>query len=248
MFRPQRSPRSSLFIGLLVVAVGVVLLLGQMGVVDQWKVFRFWPLLLVVLGLRQIIQCSRWAGRMVGIFLLLLGAVFQLENLGYQRVRFETVWPLFVILGGIMLMMKSSSPRPRRFHLSDEFRDKFVNQQGGSVLTDSRMSQVGIFGGGEARIKSKNFQGGDATAIFGGFDIDLTQAEIEGEEAVIEVTAIFGGGEIRVPESWDVSIEGVGIFGGYEDKTHHPQPAGSTPPKRLIIKGVAIFGGMEIKN
>jgi hypothetical protein len=41
-------------------------------------------------------------------------------------------------------------------------------------------------------------------------------------------------------------IDGVGIFGGYSDKTIHPP---SDPPaKKLIIRGVAVFGGMEIKN
>jgi predicted membrane protein len=234
--------------GLLVVAIGMVLLLDQMHLVDQWKVFRFWPLLLVILGLRQLFGCSGWTGRMVGVFFILLGAVFQLENLGYDRIRFETVWPVFIIFGGVLLMVRSLGSRRRYFNLPDEIRDKLHDQQGGSALMDSRVNVVGIFGGGEYRIQSKNFQGGEATAIFGGFEIDLTQAEIEGEEAVIDITAIFGGGELRVPESWDVSIEGVGVFGGYEDKTHHARPEAGPPKKRLIVKGVAIFGGMEIKN
>jgi predicted membrane protein len=248
MFRPQRGPRSSLLIGLLVVAIGVVLLLDQFGIISQWKVFRFWPLLLILVGLRQIIRCSRWNGRMVGIFLIMLGGVFQLENLGYDRVRIETVWPVFIIFGGILLMLRASSPRRSLHSRLEDVADKWKNAQGGTPVMDSRLNQVSIFGGGEYRINSKNFQGGEATAIFGGFEIDLTQADIEGEEAVIDATSIFGGGEIRVPESWLVSVEGVGIFGGFEDKTHHPQPDATGPQKRLIIRGTAIFGGMEIKN
>lgn len=248
MFRPHRSPRTSLWIGLLIVLVGIVLLLDQMHIISQWQVFRFWPLLLVLLGLRQVISCSAWGGRIVGIFFILLGGVFQLENLGYDRIRFETVWPVFVIFGGILLMVRSSGSRRRHFNLPGEIRDKFFYQQGGSQVMEPRMNLVGIFGGGEYRIQSKNFQGGEATAIFGGFEVDLTQADMEKEEASIDITAIFGGGELRIPETWDVSIEGVGIFGGYEDKTRHPQQNASTLTKRLIVKGVAIFGGVEIKN
>ena len=50
---------------------------------------------------------------------------------------------------------------------------------------------------------------------FGGFELDLRQADIEGAEAVIEVNALFGGGEIKVPETWHVVVSGMGIFGGY---------------------------------
>ena len=248
MFRAQRSTRSSLLIGLAVITIGVVLLLDQLGVISQWKIFRFWPLLLILVGLRQIIRCSRWAGRMVGVFFLVLGGVFLLDNLGYDRVRIETVWPVFVILGGILLIMRSAESPENRHAWAAELRDKWKGDKGGTPIMDSRLNQVSIFGGGEYRIDSKNFQGGEVTAIFGGFEIDLSQADIGGEEAVIDATAIFGGGELRVPESWLVSVEGVGIFGGFEDKTRHPQPDAAGPRKHLIVRGTAIFGGMEIKN
>lgn len=248
MFRPAYRPRSSVFIGLVVVLVGVVLLLDQMGVVSQWKVFRFWPLLLIFLGLSQIKRCSGWGGRLVGIFMILLGAVFQLENLGYDQVRIEVVWPVFIILGGLLLIMRARRPRTTGLRDCAESSTKNPPMDGGTPLMESRINQVSIFSGGEYSIRSKDFQGGEITAIFGGFEIDLTQADILGEVAVIDATAIFGGGEIRVPESWNVSLEGVGIFGGYEDKTRHPAADSSVPKKKLIIKGVAIFGGMEIKN
>jgi hypothetical protein len=84
------------------------------------------------------------------------------------------------------------------------------------------------------------------TSIFGGGEIDFSQSEIEGDQAVLEATMIFGGGEIHVPRTWNVVIDGVGIFGGYSDKTNHPPP--DPPAKKLIIRGVAVFGGLEIKN
>ncbi len=59
----------------------------------------------------------------------------------------------------------------------------------------------------ERNITAKNFKSGSLSAIFGGFEIDLTRAEIEGDEAVIYAEAFFGGGEIRIPETWQVVIE-----------------------------------------
>jgi hypothetical protein len=121
-----------------------------------------------------------------------------------------------------------------------------------------RLSEVNIFWGGKRRIVAKNFAGGEIVAIFGGFEIDLREADILGSVAEIEVVTIFGGGEIRVPPNWEIVMETVGIFGGCDDRTRHPDfPVAAAPaaggsaapqPKRLIIKGAAIFGGLVVKN
>jgi hypothetical protein len=69
---------------------------------------------------------------------------------------------------------------------------------------------------------------------------------MKGSRAVVDATAIFGGIEIRVPDNWNVIVRGVGIFGGYGDESHHP-PASEAAPE-LVVQGVAIFGGVAIKN
>ena len=43
-----------------------------------------------------------------------------------------------------------------------------------------------------------------------------------------------------------MAVEAVAVFGGYEDKTSHPR--GPEPAKRLIVRGSAVFGGVEVKN
>ena len=121
-----------------------------------------------------------------------------------------------------------------------------------------RLNEANIFWGGRRRIVSTNFTGGEIIAIFGGYEIDLTESEMAGDQIQIDVVSIFGGGEIRVPRNWEVVMDTVGIFGGNSDRTTHPErPAPGTtnrdgspvpPPKRVIIKGVAIFGGLGVKN
>jgi hypothetical protein len=100
----------------------------------------------------------------------------------------------------------------------------------------------------ERHITSKNFKSGTLSAILGGFEIDLSQADIEGDQAVIYADAIFGGGEIRIPETWYVVIEGSALFGAFMDETRQRPPEGSTPAKKLIIRGTAVFGGVSIEN
>jgi len=97
---------------------------------------------------------------------------------------------------------------------------------------------------------SQDFQGGDITAIFGGVELDLTEANIQGTEATLAITAIFGGVEVRIPPTWQVAFRGAPIFGGIEDKTRTARvndPTNSSL-KVLVITGAVIFGGLEIKN
>jgi hypothetical protein len=142
--------------------------------------------------------------------------------------------------------------------ISDDIHNSWAKAGSSSETSAPRLDDVNIFWGRKRRIIAKNFVGGEVVAIFGGFEIDLREADILGSVAEIEVVTIFGGGEIRVPPNWEVVMENVGIFGGCDDRTRHPDfpiagapaPGGSAvpQPKRLIIKGVAIFGGLGVKN
>ncbi len=112
---------------------------------------------------------------------------------------------------------------------------------------DATFDQSVILSGFKRRITSQRFRFGKATAILGGFHIDFTRADIEGDRAFLHIDTIFGGGEVRVPDTWRIVIEATAIAGAFVDETY-PQPAGSTPAKQLIVRGAAIFGGVNIKN
>jgi predicted membrane protein len=104
-----------------------------------------------------------------------------------------------------------------------------------------------IFGGSSRKV-SGDFKGADLVAVFGGGGLDLRNATMSADEAVVSVNAIFGGFEIRVPETWLVDVHVAGIFGGHEDKTHQPDPRLVPNPKRLTVRGSTIFGGLGVKN
>jgi hypothetical protein len=79
----------------------------------------------------------------------------------------------------------------------------------------------------------------------GGCEIDLRNASIESGDAIIDVFAFWGGVEIRVPMDWTVIVDATPLLGGFDDKTRPPE----TPSKkRLVLKGYAIMGGVEISN
>src|SRR5262249_52359233 len=91
------------------------------------------------------------------------------------------------------------------------------------------------------------FPGSRLDVVFGGYEIDLRQAHIPGDEAVLQLQVVFGGVELTVPEDWDVLLESKTVFGGFEDKTRHPLP-GTPGVKRLIVAGEVVFGGVTVKN
>jgi predicted membrane protein len=99
-------------------------------------------------------------------------------------------------------------------------------------------------------VTTQDFQGGQITAVFGGVEIDLTDANMQADEATLDINAIFGGIEIRLPETWQVAFRGTPIFGGISDKTRIRRSTDPSDPRRkvLILSGAVIFGGVEIKN
>jgi hypothetical protein len=43
-------------------------------------------------------------------------------------------------------------------------------------------------------------------------------------------------------------MEASALFGAFMDETRQRPPEGSTPAKRLVIRGTAVFGGVTIQN
>jgi hypothetical protein len=83
-----------------------------------------------------------------------------------------------------------------------------------------------------------------STCIFGGGELDLTEAVLTSMETVLTATCIFGGLEITVPHGMVVRCEAIGVFGGSEvpkDVTPEGAPV-------LVIKGAAIFGGISVRR
>ena len=187
MNRLTRGTRGLVF-GIIIVVVGVTLLLDQMNLIDANRIFRFWPLLLIAWGVSTLLSCQGSGRRFWGGFLILLGIALQLQELGYRRVRMETLWPLFIIGVGVLLVIQAFSKggdsrlnkwKSKQFETGHQFND-----------AGSHVTCTSIFGGGEHQVSSRNFQTGEMTSIFGGGEIDFSQAEIDGDQAVLEATMI----------------------------------------------------------
>jgi predicted membrane protein len=130
--------------------------------------------------------------------------------------------------------------RPTR-HWTEKYR------VAGSVNVDF-LDAWALFGGADRQVTSQQFKGGNATALFGGIDIDLRQAQMAEGEHSLHLTALFGGVDVFVPQNWDISVTGTPIFGSFEDKRQKTQAAEKTTRGLLHISAFVVFGGIEIKN
>ena len=230
----RRGSQGGILTGLLIVAVGLFLLLTQMGFINFHAAWRLWPAALVLFGVAKMLDANSVAQRVWGVTLMVIGGLLFAHYFAHFRFGMDELWPLFVIGGGLSLLFQTYWPGRS-------------GQQYDSLEPGGSLNSVNVFGGTDRKVRDRNFRGGNMFACFGGFQLDLTQAEIDGDSAVIEATAIFGGGEIRVPQTWNVIVEGTGIFGGYEDSTQHTAVQGQGT-KTLVVRGAAIFGGVEVKN
>jgi len=219
------------------VFIGMVMLLDHMGVINASGLWRFWPMILILAGiLKALNECSR----MWGIILIAVGVVLELGEFHVVRVTWDMIWPMGIIAVGLILIW--STIQAKKAGLGGSGNAEFPTGPGA-------LNEIAVFSGIEKRITGKNFSGGKMVAIFGGIEIDLWQAEMEGDEAVLQIDAIFGGVEIRVPDTWLVSSHGQGVFGGYNDSTRlRPATDPNQPRKTLVLRGAAIFGGVEIRN
>lgn len=224
---PATSPWPRLATGLMVVGVGVAFLMDQLGRADWTDVLAWWPAALIVIGLSHLAARAWWQAAAW----IVVGTIFLLPLLGLPSISLHDVfglWPLMITAGGVTLIVLAFRPAPK---------DLF-----GSAAPPFRA--MAFMGGNERTVGSRDFLGGDVFAVMAGCEIDLTRAEVRGDEVVIDVFAVWGGVELRVPEDWVVVQRAAVIIGSWTDLTRPPANA----KKRLVIRGAVIMAGVEIRN
>jgi predicted membrane protein len=274
----DRSPQlAGRFVaGAILIVLGVLFLLDNLDVLNAREVLRFWPLILIALGLTRLLAPRRPEDLTGAVVLLFLGGVFLLRTLHVPWFRLRSVWPLLLVLIGGMIIWQGlrgrsssaaappppgplpdpapESPKPPEPGPSERAAQGALaglvatrGLRAGAEARDSVLSEFALMGGGELVVHSQDFRGGEVTAIMGGFEIDLRGAAIAGDSATIEIFTLFGGIELKVPQEWYVVLQGTPILGMFAN-TAKPRPESSAPRKTLILKGAAIMGGVEVKN
>src|SRR5260370_1177787 len=87
---------SSVVFGLLIVAVGLVFLLQNMGILRH-DIWAYWPVVLIIVGGARLLDARSRRAYIWGGTLVLVGLFFLLDNLGILYFNFNLLWPLLLI-------------------------------------------------------------------------------------------------------------------------------------------------------
>jgi predicted membrane protein len=276
---PKDPNKGKSVAGIILLAIGGLLLLQQFNIFFIPDHITLWPLWLIFLGAyigsRSRYKKPSWI-MLVGLGVLLL---FSKNIDNSDRI----LWPLAIIGFGMWLILRrnknfSAEQLGRDFKngnwdkwgKKDPFQfdksqtvDYTVKDEGGETPPfdpyaskqeqynakysgDDYIDTVSIFGGVNKTILSKQFRGGDIVNIFGGAELDFTQADINGR-VVIDITQIFGGTKIIVPSNWQVVSDLAAVFASVDDKRIR-STASVGSEKVLVLKGVSIFAGVDIRS
>lgn len=228
----SRNMSRQVILGVIVIGMGLLFLLDNLNIWDFHRAVQFWPMVFIIVGAIKLFDTNSSDGYFLGGLLILVGVLMMLGRLGYIYFSWRAVWPIMLIaLGGSVLYKAITGRRLIGSSLK------------GQADAEDVVDVTAVLGGFERRITSQHFKGGEVTAIMGGCALDMRGAQID-TEAVINVFAVWGGITIKCPPDWTVVLHGTPIMGGFEEKTAPP----ADNSKRLIVRGYAIMGGVEVRN
>jgi predicted membrane protein len=240
-----RHRKGKIFGGIILFIAGAAYLAKEMGVAFPEWLFT-WQMFLIVLGL---FVGAKHSFRNFGwIVLVGVGAAFMIEEFVPDMHVKVYLWPILIMALGLKMIFRPH----RRF---DKRWEKHMHYHGGrfsafgnekSSSSEDTVNIDLVFSGFRKNIISKDFKGGTISCVFGGGELNLSQADINGE-AMLEISQVFGGVKIIVPANWEVKTDKTSaVCGDVSDKRAHQTE--TNPDKILVIKGSVVFGGIDIRN
>ncbi len=237
MAESQNGLDKRVVLGAVLIFLGGLFLLGSLDVLDFHigRVIFSWPFVMLVIGVFILVNTSK---RLTGGLLTGLGVFFLIPRI-YPRIEYDggIVIPALLIVLGVYIIFKK---RKSALECCTDDLDAKINKD--------KIDDVAIFGGGTKLISSDNFKGGNITAIFGGSEINLMNCNLASGDNVIDVLTIFGGTTIIVPKDWNIVVNVTSILGGFSNKSVRNPAVAIDHSRTLHIKGLAMFGGGEIKT
>ena len=249
----QQHRRGKIAGGLLIVAAGTLFLARELGAEIPYWLFT-WKVLLIaiglVLGVKHKFMHAGW------LVLVVIGGAFLVTDM-YPAIAIKPLlWPVLLIAFGLFIIFKPKRKRKEQYwkkwekHYEKRYskynRECFMNEEA-STTSEDLLDSVTFMGGIKKNVITKNFKGGDVTAVFGGVEINLLQADFN-ESATLELTCVFAGIKLIIPSNWEINSDFVSAFGSVEDKRQVQPKNPEEITKILVLKGNVFFGGIEIRN
>jgi hypothetical protein len=217
-------------LGLVVMTLGFLWTLDNLDILESEPILRWWPLVLIAIGTAKLLGLATARHTVWGVTFLLAGVWLLAGALDIIDTNPFELWPLALMAIGVHLLLRSRGPQTVAG----------PTEEPSSVINTFAMWSMSI-----RRVVSQSFRGGEATTVMGGAELDLRRAKPVEGGAILDVFVWWGGIDLKVPEHWKVLNEATVLMGGIEDKSKEPPPESRDI---LILRGLVVMGGIEIKN
>jgi hypothetical protein len=189
----------------LMISAGILLFLDNIGLFHFGNIWQYWPVALIAVGVSKLFECRGAGGMVWGGMMIVAGGCFLLSNLGLMHVGFDVIWPLALVAFGVLMLTNALD---RRGISGPSATRSAGNMSPENTSPENTLKEWVVFSGAKRKFDTKNFQGGEMLAVFGGIEVDLRRAGIlsADREVVIGVTsprlvvtgyAVFGGVSIE---------------------------------------------------
>lgn len=242
--------------GLLLASVGGGLLAREFGLLPpNVRLVDFWPLILVLIGISSLLHARGVMGALFALGFVASGGLLLASNLGVLTFPAARLWPGLLVLLGIAIVFRGAHASEQRGPHRDppdgaSPGTETVVERGGRHYSltsdDDFLSRRVAFSGLEFKIESQAWRGGELVVTAGGVEMDLRQASLDPEGAVLDVRVLMGGVDLRVPDTWQIKNQVTPLLGGADDSTRTTQ--GATDAPTLRVTGSVTLGGISIHN
>jgi len=216
-------------IGWILIGLGMLFLIRLLGINIIGPILGQWHIGMIIVGIALLANATPDTSRTTPYVLIGLGTLFFLKSFNLFHFNIGSlILPAILIAAG--------------YHY---LRSHKNNQKAGS---ENSIDAVSFLSGVDNKTHSKNLAGGSITSILGGANINLTDADMAADQMEIHVFAFMGGVEIKTPLHWQVNCQVIPILGGSSNESNCLADRLNMPQKNLTIKGIAIMGGISIKN
>jgi len=216
--------------GLIVLTLGVLWTLDNLGQIDASRVLQWWPAVALGWGLLLLSGINGRRRPVAGWIWTIVGGLSILRPLGVADADVTTFWPVLLIVAGVTLVRRAwiGGPGP-------------ATPLGGGPRIDASA----FLAGSQRKVVTDAFSAADVNTVIAGTTLDLRPAKLEGGKGVVDVFAMWGGIDLIVPPEWRVVSEVTPILGVFQDST--VVPAASDAPT-LTVRGTVVMGGIEVRN
>ena len=100
--------------GIVLVGLGVLFLLDNLDLFELGDLWRYWPLVLIALGIAKIVQPDDRKGRSSGAWLVMIGLWLLVGSLELFGLNFGSSWPLLLVGIGAVIVFQAIVERTPR--------------------------------------------------------------------------------------------------------------------------------------